>query len=61
MVSTSVDSKWIAYVYSDTVLWRTADIYVIDAEGNGRGKPLVAGVRQDLSPAWVPEGFSLYH
>ena len=53
----SPDGKWIAYVYSDRVLWQTADIYIIDAEGNGPGKPLVEGVGQDLSPAWVPEGF----
>lgn len=53
----SPDGKWITYVFSDTILWQTADIYIIDAEGNGRGKPLVEGARQDLSPAWVPEGF----
>lgn len=53
----SPDGKQIAYVYSDTILWQTADIYIIDAEGNGRGTPLVEGVRQDLSPVWVPEGF----
>ena len=53
----SPDGKWIAYVFSDTILWQTADIYIIDVEGNGRGKPIVEGVRQDLSPAWVPEGF----
>ncbi len=51
------NGKWIAYVYSDTVFDGTADIYVIDAAGNGRGTPLVESVRQDLSPAWVPEGF----
>ena len=51
------DGNWIAYVYSDTVFGGTADIYVIDAKGNGRGTPLVEGVRQELSPAWVPEGF----
>ncbi len=53
----SPDGKWIAYVYSDTILWQTADIYIIDADGNGRGTSLVTGTRQDLSPAWVPEGF----
>ena len=53
----SPDGKQIAYVYSDTVLWQTADIYVIDADGNERGAPLVDGVRQELSPMWVPEGF----
>ncbi len=53
----SPDGKWIAYVYSDRALWQVADIYIIDAEGNGPGKPLVEGVGQDLSPAWVPEGF----
>lgn len=53
----SPDGKQIAYVFSDTILWQTADIYIIDAEGNGRGRPLVEGARQDLSPAWVPEGF----
>ena len=53
----SPDGKWIAYVYSDTVDWQTADIYVIDAEGNGGGTPLVESMGQDLSPAWVPETF----
>lgn len=53
----SPDGKWIAYFYSDTVLWQTADIYIIDAEGNRPGKPLVEGVGQDLSPAWVSEEF----
>ena len=53
----SPDGKWIAYVYSDRVLWQVANIYILDAEGNGPGKPLVEGVGQDLSPAWVPEGF----
>ena len=53
----SPDGKQIAYVYSDKVLWQTADIYVIDAEGNGRGTPLVTGARQEFSPRWVPEGF----
>ena len=37
--------------------WQLADIYIIDAEGNGPGKPIVESVGQDLSPAWVPEGF----
>ena len=53
----SPDGKWIAYVYSDEMFWQTADIYVIDAAGNASGKPLVEGGRQDLSPAWVPDGF----
>ena len=53
----SPDGKWIAYVYSDTVLSQTADIYIIDAKGNGGGTPLVESMGQDLSPAWVPEGF----
>ena len=53
----SRDGKWIAYVYSDTVFGETADIYVIDAEGNGRGKPFVKEIGKDISPAWVPEGF----
>ena len=53
----SSDGKSIAYAYSDTVFGGTADIYVIDMEGNGRGKPLVKEAGQDLSPAWVPEGF----
>ena len=51
----SPDGKWIAYVYSES--FATADIYVIDARGNGRGTPLVKDAGQDLSPAWVPEGF----
>ena len=53
----SPDGKWIAYVYSDTALWQTADIYVTDAMGNGGSKLLVEGRLQDLSPAWVPAGF----
>ena len=53
----SPDGKWIAYVFSDTILWQTADIYLIDAEGNAHGKLLVKDTRQDLSPRWVPEGF----
>lgn len=56
----SPDGKWIAYVYSESFV--SADIYVIDAGGNGRGIPIVqdAGVKdigRNLSPAWVPEGF----
>ena len=53
----SPDGKQIAYVYSDTISWRTADIYVIDVKGNRDGIPLVTGVQQELSPVWVPEGF----
>ena len=53
----SPDGKWIAYAFSETVFWRTADIYIIDAEGNGRGTPLVQDAGRNLSPAWVPEGF----
>ena len=51
----SPDGKRIAYVFSTA--FANANIYVIDAKGNGRGKPLVKGVGQNLSPAWVPEGF----
>ena len=51
----SPNGKWIAYVYENT--FGNADIYVIDAMGNGRGKPLVKAGGRDLSPAWVPEGF----
>ena len=51
----SPDGKWIAYVFAKT--FGTTDIYVIDAMGNGRGKPLVKERGQDLSPAWVPAGF----
>ena len=53
----SLDGKWIAYVYSDTIFWQTADIYVIDAEGNGRGKPLVKEAGMAISPVWVSEAF----
>ena len=54
----SPDGKWIAYVFSDSPFPLLAsDIYVIDAEGNGRGKPLVKGARQDLSSTWAPERF----
>ena len=51
----SPDGKWIAYVFEKT--FGNADIYIIDAEGNGRGKPLVKDAGRDISPAWVPEGF----
>ena len=51
----SPNGKWIAYVFENTP--GNADIYVIDAMGNGRGKPLVKDGGRDLSPAWVPEGF----
>ena len=51
----SPNGKWIAYVYLE--VWATADIYVIDAKGNGRGTPLVEKVGRDQSPAWVPDGF----
>ena len=53
----SPDGKWIVYAFSETVFWRTADLYIIDAEGNRRGTPLVQDVGRNLSPAWVPEGF----
>ena len=53
----SPDGKRIAYVYSDTILGQTADIYIIDAKGNERGTPLVKQAGIDVSPAWVPEGF----
>ncbi len=49
------NAKWIAYVYENAP--GNTDIYVIDAIGNGRGKPLVKDGGRDLSPAWVPEGF----
>lgn len=56
----SSDGKQIAYTYSTNFF--TADIHVIDAEGNGPGTPLVedVGVKdigRNQSPAWVPEGF----
>jgi len=55
----SPDDKQIAYVHSTTFF--KADIYVIDAMGNGRGTPLedagIKDVGRNLSPAWVPEGF----
>lgn len=53
----SPDGKQIAYVYSDTILGQTADIYIIDAKGKDRGTPLVKERGVDVSPAWVPEGF----
>ncbi len=53
----SPDGKWIVYAFSETIFWRTADIYIIDVEGNGRGTPLVKDAGRNLSPAWVPEGF----
>ena len=51
----SPNGKWIAYVLEQAP--GNTDIYVIDAMGNGRGKPLVKGGGRDLSPAWVPDGF----
>ena len=51
----SPNGKWITYVYEN--IPGNADIYVIDAMGNGRGKPIVEKGGRDLSPAWVPEGF----
>ena len=51
----SPNGKWIAYVLEQAP--GNTDIYVIDAMGNGRGKPLVKVGGRDLSPAWVPEGF----
>lgn len=53
----SPDGKRIAYVYSDTILGQTADIYIIDAKGNERGTPLVKEAGIDVSPTWVPERF----
>ena len=54
----SPDSKWIFYVFSDDPSpLQSADIFVIDSKGNGRGTPLVKEAGQDLFPAWVPEGF----
>lgn len=53
----SPDGKRIAYIYSDTILGQTADIYIINAKGNERGTPLVKEAGIDVSPAWVPEGF----
>ena len=53
----SPDGKRIIYVYSDTILRQTADIYIIDAKGNDRGTPIVKERGMDVSPAWVPEGF----
>ncbi|MXV85257.1 hypothetical protein F4X88_10185 [Candidatus Poribacteria bacterium] len=53
----SPDGKRIAYVYSETILRQTADIYIIDTKGNERGTPLVKEAGIDVSPAWVPEGF----
>ena len=50
----SPNGKWIAYVSTN---FGAADIYVIDAMGNGHGKLLVERGGRDLSPAWVPEGF----
>ena len=51
----SPDGKQIAYAFSETFV--AAKIYVIDAEGNRRGTPLVKDAGRNLSPAWVPEGF----
>ena len=53
----SPDGDWIAYVFSGLPLSGTADIYIVDAEGKGRGRPLVKEFGQDLSPTWVPETF----
>ena len=53
----SPDGKWIAYTFSNKPLFQNADIYVIEAMGNGPGEPLVKGLKLDLSPTWVPELF----
>ena len=57
----SPDGKWIAYVFTDD-LWpfQFADIYVIDAMGNGREIPILIGemdMSSNMYPAWAPEGF----
>ena len=57
----SPDGKWIAYVFSDDPWpFQFADIYVIDAIGNGREKPILIGeidMSSNMYPAWAPEGF----
>ena len=57
----SPDSKWIAYVFSDDPWpFQFADIYVIDAMGNGRENPILIGeidMSSNMYPAWAPEGF----
>lgn len=51
----SPNGKWIVYVYSESFV--IGNIRVIDASGNGHGKPLVEGVARYQSPAWVPETY----
>lgn len=51
----SPDGQWIAYAFAEA--FGTADIYVIDAMGGTRGKPLVKEIGWDQSPAWAPETF----
>ncbi len=51
----SPDGQWIAYTFAEA--FGIADIYVIDAMGHTRGKPLVKEIGWDQSPAWAPEGF----
>ena len=49
----SPDSKWIAYVGSNG--YATAEIYLLDPEGNGRLQ-LTHNRSRDLLPAWSPDG-----
>ena len=57
----SPDGKWIAYVFSDDPWpFQFADIYVIDAMGNGRERPILIGeidMSSNMYPAWAPEGY----
>ncbi|MCG9131937.1 PD40 domain-containing protein [Candidatus Poribacteria bacterium] len=57
----SPDSKWIAYVFSDDPQpFQFADIYVIEAIGNGREKSILIGeidMSSNSYPTWAPEGF----
>ncbi len=51
----SPNGKWIAYVYSES--FATANIFIIDARGNGLEKPVITDAGRDLSPTWVPETY----
>ena len=57
----SPDGKWIAYVFSDDPWpFQFADIYVIDAMGNRRERPILIGeidISSNMYPAWAPEGY----